>query len=108
MSSVADPYVQSLPGIELTIEQATDRTPDAKLFHIFHDGELVGSHRKLANAQEQFKALRDESGWKPPAKPELTPEEMIIRERETHQRLAHLEYWGNSHKFRGGGKPKRK
>jgi hypothetical protein len=38
----------------------------------------------------------------------LTPEEMLVREREAHQRVAHLEYWSTSHKFRGGGRPKRK
>lgn len=40
--------------------------------------------------------------------PELSAEEMLIREREIHQRMAHLEYWSGSHKFRGGGRPKRK
>lgn len=100
--------MQRLVGIDLTIEQATDRTPDVKLFHVFYHGESVGSHKRLADAQEQFKKIRDESGWQPPPKPDLTPEEMLIREREMHQRLAHLEYWSASHKFRGGGRPKRK
>ncbi len=103
-----EPYVQRLPGIDLTIEQATDRTPDAKRFHVFHNGELVGSHKTMQMAQMQFKTIRDESGWKPPPKVQLTAEEMLIRERETHQRLAHMEYWSTSHKFRGGGRPKRK
>lgn len=104
---MTEPYVQSLTGINLTIEQATERTPTQTGFHVFYNGELVGSHKKLAAAQEQFKKLRDESGWKPPPKVELTPEEMLIREREAHQRVAHLEYWSSSHRFRGGGRPKR-
>src|SRR4051812_21155044 len=103
-----DPYVQSIEGLDLTIEQATERTPDQRQFHVFYNGELVGSHKRLAGAQEQYKKLRDESGWEPPPKPEYTTEEMLIREREMHQRLAHMEYWSSSHKHRGGGRPKRK
>jgi len=106
--AVAEPYVQSLVGIDLTIEQATERTPDQRGFHVFYNGELVGSHKRLPSAQEQFRKIRDESGWKPPPKPELSSEEMLIREREAHQRIAHLEYWSSSHNFRGGGRPKRK
>jgi hypothetical protein len=105
---MTDPYMQRLPGIDLTIERATERTPDRVSFHVFYKGKLVGTHRKLPAAQLQFRQLRDESGWKPRPKPELTPEEMLIREREQHQRLAHLEYWSKSHQFRGGGRPKRK
>ena len=103
-----NPYVQRLAGIDLTIEQATGRTPDDKLFHVFYNGELVGSHKRLPRAQEQFKKLRDESGWEPPPKPDLTPEEMLVREREMHQRVARMEHWTTSHKFRGGGRPKPK
>jgi hypothetical protein len=105
---VADPYVQSIAGIALTIEQATDRTPDQRDFHVFYNGELVGSYKRLPAAQVQFKKIRDESGWQPPPKLELTAEEMMTREREMHQRAAHLEYWATSHKFRGGGRPRRK
>jgi hypothetical protein len=98
--------MQRIDGLELTIEQATDRTPDEKLFHVFYNGELVGLHKRLPAAQEQFKKLRDESGWQPPAKEELTPAERMAR--EMHQRVAHMEYGATSHKFRGGGRPKRK
>jgi hypothetical protein len=108
IAAVPEPFVQRLPGIDLTIEQATERAPDKSGFHVFHKGELVGSHKKLQPAQAQFKQLRDESGWAPPPKPELTAEEMLVREREAYQRVAHLEYWSSSHKFRGGGRPKRK
>ena len=103
-----DPYVQRLTGLDLAVEQATERTPDKTKYHVFYDGELVGTHKTLRAAQVQFKKLRDESGWRPPSKPELTPEEMLTREREMHQRVAHLEYWASSHKFRSGGRPKRK
>lgn len=104
-----DSYVQRLPDLDLAIERATDRTPDARHFHIFLRGELVGSHKKLEAAQAQFKKLRDESGWKPPERvEELTTAEKLARERELHQRTAYMEYWSTSHKFRGGRRPRRK
>jgi hypothetical protein len=105
---VADPFIQRIDGLDLTIEQATERTPDKSKFHVYSDGELVGSHKTLGAAQKQFKELRDASGWTPPQKEDLSPQEMLVREREMHQRLAHLEYWSTSHRFRGGGRPKRK
>jgi hypothetical protein len=108
MVQMAVGYLQKLEGLDLTIEQATQRTPDKRLFHVFLNGELAGSSQKLSDAQKRFRRLRDQSGWQPPSKPELTPEEMLVREREMQQRVAHLEYWAISHKFRGGGRPKRK
>ena len=66
--AVPDPYVQSLAGIDLTIEQATERTPDEKLFHVFYNGEVVRSYKKLPAAQEHFRKIRDESDWQPDRK----------------------------------------
>jgi hypothetical protein len=108
MVQMAVGYLQKLEGLDLTIEQATQRTPDKRLFHVFLNGELAGSSQKLSDAQKRFRRLRDQSGWQPPPKAELTPEEMLVREREMQQRAAHLEYWATSHKFGGGGRPKRK
>lgn len=108
MAATEGSYRQQLSGLALTIEKATDRTPDLKQFHVFLDDELRGSFRKLPDAQKLFARLRDESGWQKPDAEKLSPEEQLIREREQHQRLAHMEYWSNSHKFRGGGRPKRK
>ncbi len=108
MAATEDTYKQQLAGLNLTIERATDRTPDRRQFHVFYNDELKGSFKKLPEAQRLFARLRDESGWKPPEKEKLSPEEQLVREREMHQRVAHLEYWSQSHKFRGGGRPKRK
>jgi hypothetical protein len=106
---VAETYRQQLPNLDLAVERATERTPDENQFHVFYRGELVGSHKKLLAAQAQFKQLRDESGWTPPErKDDLTPEQKLARERELYQRSVYLEYWSQSHKFRGGGRPKRK
>lgn len=105
---MADPFIQRLVDTGITIEQATERAPDRTRFHVYEGERLVGSFKRLADAQIEFRRLRDESGWTPPTKPELTPEEMLVFDREMLQRNAYMEYWSNSHKFRGGGRPKRK
>jgi hypothetical protein len=105
---VSETYTQRLDAIALAIERATDRTPDAKQFHVFVGDELKGSFRRLPEAQKLFARLREESGWKPPPREQLPIDEQLARERELHQRSAYMEYWSNSHKFRGGGRPKRK
>lgn len=97
-----------MPGLDLTIERATERTPDTRNFHLFLNGELVESFKKLDAAQREFRRMRDESGWKPEPKPELSAAEKLARDRELTQRTAYMEYWSQSHKFRGGGRPKRK
>ncbi len=61
-----DTYVQRLEGLDLTIERATARTPDKRRYHVFLNGELKGSHVRLAAAQAEFKHLRDAAGWQPP------------------------------------------
>lgn len=103
-----EPYKQMLPGLDLTIEKATERTPDSRDYHVILGGRIVASHRRLPAAQEVFRRLRDESGWTPPERVELSPEEKLVRDRELTQRTAHLEYWSQAHKFSRGGRPKRK
>lgn len=102
------PFVQRLDGVDLTIEQGTDRAPDRRKFHVFLDGQLEGSFASLPGATTLFRQLRDQSGWEPPAPPALSSEDQLTRERAARDRLAYLEYWGTSHQFRGGGKPKRR
>jgi hypothetical protein len=103
-----EPFIQCLDGLDLTIEKATPRTPDRRQFHVFYDGQLVGSFGTLAAARLAFLKLRDESGWTPPSRRELTAEERLEREMRARDRLTYLDYWASSHKFRGGGRPKRR
>ncbi len=108
MSGEEDRYVQRLDAIDLAIERDSERAPDNQQYHVFLGDQLQGSFRKLPEAQKLFARLREESGWKPPEREELPLSERLAREREFHQRTAHLEYWSSSHKYRGGGRPKRK
>lgn len=108
MARAAGPYVQRLDGLDLTIEKATERTPDRSRYHVFEDGRLIESFRSLASAQELFRRLRDDRGWVPRERLDLDPEEQMRRQKEAQDRLDYLEYWGTSHKHRGGGKPRRR
>lgn len=108
MSPSPTSYVQRLPGVELTIEKATGRTPDTLHYHVFQGNQIVGSFRGLPRAQELFRELRDASGWTPPKAEDLPPEERLLREKAAKDRLDYLEYWSSSHQFRGGGRPRRR
>lgn len=100
-------YVQTLAEVGLAVERATERTPDQTQFHVFRNEELVASFRKLPEAQRLFAKLKDESGWTPAGR-QLTAEEKLEHEKAIQDRMAYQEYWSQSHKFRGGGRPRRK
>ena len=100
-------YVQTLPEVGIAIERATERTPDDTQFHVFRGDEHVAAFKKLPDAQRLFTDLRDKSGWSPSVE-QLTPEERVEREKAIQDRMAYQEYWSSSHKFRGGGRPRRK
>jgi hypothetical protein len=94
-------YVQSLPGLDLTIERATDRTPDVVRYHVYRGGELVESYRRLPEAQARFRQLRDESGWQPPRLEHLDAEERMRREADARGRSAQIEHWHRVSNRRG-------
>lgn len=104
----AIPFVQRLEGLDLTVERATDRTPDRSRYHVLYRAKIVGSFRTLPEASALFRELRDGSGWSPPETQEVSGEERLRREREAKDRLDYLDYWGSSHQFKGGGRPKRR
>ena len=100
-------YRQVLAEIGLSIERATERTPDQRLFYVFLNGESLGSHRTLAAAQKQFLKARDEAGWKPPER-HLDPEGAIARDKEFAARAEYQEFWRGAARDRGGYATKRK
>lgn len=108
MPRPAGPYVQRLEGLDLSIERATHRTPDDQRYHVLRGATVVGSFRSLGAAQRSFRELRDASGWEPTPREELSPDERLRREKAAKDRLDYLDYWGSSHQFRGGGRPKRR
>src|SRR5205823_2419411 len=81
LAAMTEMYRQTLPDLGLTIERATDRTPDPRRFHVFRGDELLGSHRTLLQAQAHFQRLREEAGWMPPKREEPTPAELVARDK---------------------------
>lgn len=95
-------YVQRLDGLDLSIERSTGRTPDTNKYHVFQDGSLVESFKRLNDAQQLFRALRDASDWEPPPKAEIDAGERLRAEHEANYRLKYAEYWSNASAFRPG------
>lgn len=87
-------YLQRLDGLDLTIERATQRTPDKTRYHVYRGPELLESYRRLPDAQARFRELREASGWRPPIpQAALTPEERLQRARQAQERSAQVEHW---------------
>jgi len=95
-------YKQSIPYIGLSLERATSNIPRDGYFYVLLRGEIKGKFRSLKRAQLVYKALLQESGYKPP-----TTDVKVDPAQETVDRyFDRLEaYWSNSHKYtRRGGK----
>ena len=103
-----EPFLQRLEGFDLSIERATDRSPDRRRYHVFLDGRLVDWFRSLRDAPDSFRRLRDESGWVAPDRAQLSPAERLERQRADTERLDYLEYWGTSHQHRARWNPRRR
>jgi hypothetical protein len=81
-----------LPALDLAIERATERTPDATRYYVFRGEEVVAAFRRLPEAQARFREIRDASGWRP-AERDSDSEERLKRENEARERFRQLEHW---------------
>jgi len=59
-------YRRSLPQINLSIERNTDKVPCDGKYYLFKDGVILKIYCSKAKADEHFKKIVDESGYKPP------------------------------------------
>jgi hypothetical protein len=87
-----DAYVQRLPALDLSIERATERTPSRSAYYVFSGEEIMGSFRRLPDAQARFRELRESSGWTPPER-EDDPQDRFEREKEANERYRQVEHW---------------
>ena len=93
-------YRQSIPDLGLSIERGTEATPDDGKYHLIRDGQSLGSFRALKRAQEVFRQVVQESGYKPtPSTPARTASQIMT---ERYMEAKEL-YWADSYKHRGGG-----
>ncbi len=95
-----DFYRQSIHELDLSIERATDAAPDDGKYYVIRSGQVLGSYGTLKRAQEVFRRVVQESGYKPaPTDSGKTPSEMLT---DRYMEAKDL-YWANSHKHRSGG-----
>lgn len=75
------PYRQRLPELGLSLEKATDRSPDPRGWFIFRGEELVGRYPSKAKAREAWQTLLTEAGWQPKMR-QIDPVEAMRREQK--------------------------
>lgn len=94
-------FRQSVPPIGLSIERDTPNVPNDGWYHVVLLGEIKGRFRQKKQADELYKTILAESGYKPP-KADRTPE----RNEAIERYLDDIEgYWLDSHNHvRRGGK----
>lgn len=74
-----DPYRQTLPDLELSLERYTGNVPDDGGWYLLRAGEQVGRYRTRNEAMEAWKAVLDEAGWKPPTRA-IDARDALLRE----------------------------
>lgn len=79
------PYRQYLPDLDLSIERYTDAVPDDGRWYLIRDGKQLGRFRSLKAAQDAWKKVVRDSGWRPKGR-EVDPNE--VRRREQMERWA--------------------
>ena len=95
-----DAYRQYIPDLNLSIERHTERVQSDGKYHVLRNGETLGSFRSLKQAQDVFRKVVQDSGYKPSApKRSKTPFDIMTEQYMEAKEL----YWADSHKYRGGG-----
>ena len=102
MNNMSELYRQYIPDLDLSIERYTEAVPSDGKYHVLRNGEIFGSFRYLKQAQDAFRKLVQESGFKPnPSRSKGSASQTM-----TDQYLETKElYWADSYKHRprGGG-----
>lgn len=78
-----EPYRQSLPDLQLSIERYTDAVPDDGGWYLVQDGEQLGRFRSLKAAQQAWREVVRDSGWRPA---ERSVDPAAARRREQSER----------------------
>ena len=96
-----DLYRQYIPDLNLAIEKGSESVPNDGKYHVLRDGKILESFRFLKQAQELFKAIVKESGYKP--QPSKTARKSASQQNIDSYLEAKEFYWADSYKYRGGG-----
>lgn len=102
MSDRNGAYKHFIPRIGLSIEQNTASVPNDGKFYIINKGKITGGFRSRKLAEEKFRELVKESGFKP----ELHPKEQLdpMNESAESYTISKSIFWaeGPKYKKRGG------
>jgi hypothetical protein len=94
-------YRHIIPQLNLSIERNTAKVPNDGRFYIVREGQIIESFRSIKKAEEKFRQLVKDSGYKPkvsPTKPRTAADEELERYLDAKEL-----YWAESHKYRGKG-----
>ena len=92
-------YKQYIPDLQLSIERGTNIIPNDGRFYVLHAGRVLGNFRFLKQAQELYKGIVIESGYKPPQR-KITSRDGIDQYLDI-KALYWADYWARDHKRRG-------
>jgi hypothetical protein len=97
-------YKHFLPQLNLSIERNTRNVPSDNKFYLLRDGAIIGNYRSLKKAEEEFRRLVEQSGFKPevPAKQVNPLDESVER-----YQMAKDAFWAEGPKYRPKGGPGR-
>jgi len=102
MVRLSGSYRHYIPEVSLSIERNTAAVPGDDKFYVIHEGNMVAGFRSLKKAEERFRQLIEEIGYKRPA---LTSSRQCSPAEEELDRylVAKELYWAESYKYKGRG-----
>ena len=76
---------QGIPATGISLERATERTPDTTQFHLFQHDTLIASFATRRKAEQAYHAAIAASGYQPKVA-DTNQDEMSVVERERRAR----------------------
>jgi len=65
MNNSNETYRHYIPGIDVSVERYTANVPNDGKYYIVKEGKVVQNFRSMKHAEDMFKQLIAESGFKP-------------------------------------------
>ena len=77
---------QGIPATGISLERATERTPEPTQFYLFQHDTLIGSFANRRKAEQAYHAAIAASGYQPPVVEATDPDGLSAVERERRAR----------------------
>lgn len=72
-----DPYRQTLPDLELSLERFTENVPSDGGWYLLRAGQQLGRFRSRKEAMEAWRGVLDEAGWQAPERPSASSDALM-------------------------------